>query len=586
MDHLRPIVPIRMDKMFLLAGKLPCLQLWVFQSSGRNKSSASDETASGASSGSNAYAGGEDSVAIGSDSPRAFRPTNFDLAASCPIGEGSTRSVEALCGCEGKSDAVFKFCIVFSMSRLRISKKNLTKERPPTPSYTPVRGPSAHQIAAGKGKLPSLVFIPLGQTLSQRSYLPDRPRTTLPVPPDNDDNPLLDHEIDCGTEINHIPLSKHRQKRERQWANWHDCIPTLIACYLNLLHQTKSLREPPCPVEDDCLCDGPKRPLKVVVVRFECKSLHSESKHGPYALIVLEEIVVQICECSPAAYQLIKRGCFPSAPREPTLAVDFKVLDFVSTLFVHIAPNNTAWCKTIETFLSKQGYKLTTEGSMRKRFGNALIWYNVLQDKATAFVDKILSDTRRAITDLKDGLPLDQGSDDWAPSPVDLGTPDYATPNNSPPPRLETPDCATPNNSPSPRTGSKRQLEDDGEGEEDDLLDNPFKDALPRDRPSDYLRACCPLCFGGEFPRTEKHKNDPDAIVCVDACFTQKRNRQIRDPPRKHPRSAFVSEETILAMEKYMESLRPSKARERKRQNVVEEEEEDFYEGDGKLRVP
>ncbi|KAG6849074.1 hypothetical protein H0H93_011490 [Arthromyces matolae] len=464
----------------------------------------------------------------GSDSPRAFRPTKFDLAASCSIGEGSTR--------------------------LRISKKNLTKERPPTPSYTPVRGPSSHQIAAGKGKLPSLVFIPLGQTLAQRSYLPDRPRTTLPVPPDNDDNPLLDHEINCETETNPIPLSKHRQKRERQWANWHNCIPTLIACYLNLLHRTKSLREPPFPVEDDCLCDGPKRPLKVVVVRFE----------------FLEEIVVQICECSPAAYQLIKRGCFPSAPREPTLAVDFKVLDFVSTLFIHIAPNNTAWCKTIETFLSKQGYKLTTEGSMRKRFGNALIWYNVLQDEATAFVEKILSKTRRAITDLNDGLPLDQGSDDWVPSPVDLETPDYATPTNSPP----------------PRTGSKRPLEDDAESGEDDLLNNPFKDALPRDRPSDYLRACCPLCFGGEFPQTEKHKNDPDAIVCVDACFTQKRNRQIRDPPRKHPRSAFVPEETILAMEKYMESLRPSKARGQKRQNVGESEEEDFYEGDGKLRVP
>ncbi|KAG6825378.1 hypothetical protein H0H93_000772, partial [Arthromyces matolae] len=168
---------------------------------------------------------------------------------------------------------------------------------------------------------------------------------------------------------------------------------------------------------------------------------------------------------------------------------------------------------------------------MRKQFGNALIWYNVLQDKATAFVDKILSNTRRAITDLKDGLPLDQGSDDWAPSPVDLETPDCATPNNSPPPRtgskqrledngeggsddwapspvdLEAPDCATPNNSP-PRTGSKRRLEDDddGEGGEDDLLNNPFKDALPRDRPSDYLRACCPLCFGGEFPQQRSTK--------------------------------------------------------------------------------
>ncbi|KAG6912046.1 hypothetical protein DXG01_008120, partial [Tephrocybe rancida] len=54
-------------------------------------------------------------------------------------------------------------------------------------------------------------------------------------------------------------------------------------------------------------------------------------------------------------------GCFASAPLEPTLAVDFKVLDFVSTLFLHVAPNNTGWTDTVETFLTKQGYKLAYE---------------------------------------------------------------------------------------------------------------------------------------------------------------------------------------------------------------------------------
>ncbi|KAG6823989.1 hypothetical protein H0H93_002706, partial [Arthromyces matolae] len=82
---------------------------------------------------------------------------------------------------------------------------------------------------------------------------------------------------------------------------------------------------------------------------------------GTNAASDLEEVVVQCCLCSPAPRELIKLGCFPSAPQEPTLAVDFRVLDFVSTLFLHVAPNNTAWCETIETFLSKQGYKLPSE---------------------------------------------------------------------------------------------------------------------------------------------------------------------------------------------------------------------------------
>ncbi|KAG6809910.1 hypothetical protein H0H93_015406 [Arthromyces matolae] len=139
-----------------------------------------------------------------------------------------------------------------------------------------------------------------------------------------------------------------------------------------------------------------------------------------------------------------------------------------------------------------------------------------------------------------------------------------------------------------PQTGSKRAPEDNMEEEQspESLPNNPFNDAVPRERPSDYLRASCPLCFGGEFPQTKKRRNDPDAIVCIDACFTQKRNRQARDPPLKHPRSVFVPEKDVNAMEKYIESLRPSKTHARKKQNVTGEENEDFYEADGKLRVP
>jgi hypothetical protein len=59
----------------------------------------------------------------------------------------------------------------------------------------------------------------------------------------------------------------------------------------------------------------------------------------------------------------MQRGLFPCSPLAPTLAVDLRVLEFVTRLFVHIPPNNTGWCKTVEEFLDSQGYKLTTKVS-------------------------------------------------------------------------------------------------------------------------------------------------------------------------------------------------------------------------------
>ncbi|KAJ7816294.1 hypothetical protein B0H14DRAFT_3744065 [Mycena olivaceomarginata] len=82
----------------------------------------------------------------------------------------------------------------------------------------------------------------------------------------------------------------------------------------------------------------------------------------------------------------------------------------------------------------------------------------------------------------------------------------------------------------------------------------------------------CPACFGGL-------KHDPsqavDIHVCGDACFTQKRKRcsGSRDPPRTHPRSVFLSEETANQMGAHP---RPAKQ--------ARKEEEDGYEAG--LKVP
>lgn len=52
-----------------------------------------------------------------------------------------------------------------------------------------------------------------------------------------------------------------------------------------------------------------------------------------------------------------------------------------------------------------------------------------------------------------------------------------------------------------------------------------------------------------------------DVIVCLDACFTQKRNKtkgksSDRDPPHHHPNTVFLPEAEVKAMEEYVENVR------------------------------
>ncbi|KAG6913212.1 hypothetical protein DXG01_008697 [Tephrocybe rancida] len=347
---------------------------------------------------------------------------------------------------------------------------------------------------------------------------------------------------------------------------------------------------PPVP-QQACTCGMPGRDIEVIVVHFDN----------------LEKITLTICPCSPAPQQLIRHGCFASAPLEPTLAVDFKVLDFVSTLFLHVAPNNTGWTDTVETFLAKQGYKLAAEGSLQKRFGNALVWYNVLQDATTRHIDQVLCIAHRNAIEIDDGMDISQEFEEGDPlsslcvqqsNPLPFSnkdslpeSPQDISPPQSPQTPLQSP--CTPHHHP---TVEDNDDEDNiliaglkcGRNEEDieeTEPSNPFPDPTAHVRPSDYLRAQCPLCFGGEFPRAcpehERPDDNPDTIVCIDACFTQKRNRQARDPPRTHPCTIFIPEQDSEAMEKYVDFIGSKKAPAKKRINI---EEPDHLKGS--LRVP
>ncbi|KAI6156644.1 hypothetical protein BKA82DRAFT_4325514 [Pisolithus tinctorius] len=105
--------------------------------------------------------------------------------------------------------------------------------------------------------------------------------------------------------------------------------------------------------------------------------------------------------------------------------------------------------------------------------------------------------------------------------------------------------------------------------------------------PSEYLRKRCPLCFGSRNWKNNNSSSDPDAIVCIDACFTQKRRRSQQDDPVNPTGSVFLSQEDIDTMECEVEGLRRTKASMQKRSGQSSKkncgDEDRFEQG---MRIP
>ncbi|KAG6823424.1 hypothetical protein H0H92_010270 [Tricholoma furcatifolium] len=345
--------------------------------------------------------------------------------------------------------------------RIRLKQSDLCQDLP-IPSYTPQPGPSRARAIINKGpKLPKLTFVGHGKTLHQiNTFLPRKEKP--PELPHDPENPFLEHEDlpDLGES------TRHRQKRANQWRRWQDeIIPSLIVPYMTYLYQSQSLREPVSVASYTCSC-GASRSLEVILLTFDS----------------LLKINLTICACVPTApLQLLERGFFACAPLFPSLAIELKVLDFVSELFVNIAPNCTAWCNTVEKFLARRAYRLQAEGSLRKRFSNALVWYNALKDATASFTEELLSIDREFIFNLRDGMaatPDDFYDREPFSSPLSRRNNDHATPRTA---------SAGPSR-PAARVPSS----------------NPFPEPQPRVRPSDHLRSRCPLCFGGDFLPSRK----------------------------------------------------------------------------------
>ncbi|KAL0563278.1 hypothetical protein V5O48_018796, partial [Marasmius crinis-equi] len=311
---------------------------------------------------------------------------------------------------------------------------------------------------------------------------------------------------------------------------------------MNLLRSTNNLHDKPEAKHWGCTCPSThksRRQLEITVVRFH----------------TLNKIVLDVCDCRPASVQLMQSGLFPCAPLHPTLVVDIRVLNFVNNLFVNIAPNYRAWCDSVTGFLRDQGYQMQGQDPLRRRFTNALQWFNSLWHATKQFVDGILSRCREEICQESEGHGYEN---------------DFRS---SSPPRYP------PNSSPasSRSTSPAASVEDYDEDDNDNDARKRFRSGdksppPPLKSPSDYLRSRCLLCFGGNYG-DRGERLEFDAIVCIDACFTQKHNKtkSARDPVKEHPETVFVPEMIVKEMEDHVDSTRGT--------NVTQEsEEEDGYE--------
>ncbi|KAJ7747630.1 hypothetical protein DFH07DRAFT_962422 [Mycena maculata] len=290
-----------------------------------------------------------------------------------------------------------------------------------------------------------------------------------------------------------LPLpdpEQHGRKRATQWQRWQtEVLPALLVPYAHVLHETKLLQdydtlEIP---RKSCACVG--RALKIAVVRFTS----------------IDDITLNVCPCHPTAVQLIKAGAFACAPVSPWLVVDLRVLEFTRSLFIQIAPNNTAFAFTLETVLANMGFQLDHKNSLRRRFGNSLMWYSHLRNlhKQRYETPPPEDAEERARAAARAELPPDRSSLPSLLSSTHRAPPAGRKWNRSP--TLEPPPVPV----------------------------SPFPEPVPCAQPSEYLRARCPACFSDL-----KHDGNSTSDV------------------KMHPRTRFVPEQQTAATEAYVDGVR------------------------------
>jgi Kyakuja-Dileera-Zisupton transposase len=205
-------------------------------------------------------------------------------------------------------------------------------------------------------------------------------------------------------------------------------------------------------------------------------------------------------------------GFFPSTPSRPTFAVSVNLLDFARELYLRTPPNITAWCDSLQAFLSARGFPFRSTDVIRRKFSSALKWYTFLLAHKEEAVERLVTFA----------LPSEETESDEDPDHDDASVDDSKVSNPASPVDAQT--------------TSTKSL----------------------DKPSSYLRRRCAACFGGNT----LHHPDllADVVVSVDANFTQKRRSPARGsddgPPLVHPNSVFVSKEELAEAEAFVNACR------------------------------
>ncbi|KDQ13386.1 hypothetical protein BOTBODRAFT_111622 [Botryobasidium botryosum FD-172 SS1] len=316
---------------------------------------------------------------------------------------------------------------------------------------------------------------------------------------------------------------RHQRRRISQWARWSESvIPALMEPFMGYQQLTHSGRIAPPSINRACLCN--KLHLRLTLAQWN----------------ELENITLPVCGCQPASIQLMSRGYFPCAPARPSMAFHLDLLDFISIHAHNAAPNTAAWAETLEAFWKERSYILPSDDSLRRRLGTALQWYQVLVHR----VRTLVSEVSKAPPPPASAPPLANTSS-LGDTPPEANAP---PPTSPPPPTIAPlPSASTqpsagarpPANTPPPKSGP-----------------TPGPKAL--DRPSEYLRSCCPLCFGGARPNLGD--SEADIHACLDATFGQKRRTSALDPELHHPSSRFLSAEAVREMEVRVEQARGPKS--------------------------
>ncbi|KAJ6457865.1 hypothetical protein DFH09DRAFT_1255416 [Mycena vulgaris] len=398
-------------------------------------------------------------------------------------------------------------------------------------------GPSIPHPLRRPATAEGLLFLPRNQTLVQTLVPPLGPPTAEDdAPPLSDLPELHDWELtgegnsdaeDDGDvpEVVHSPRKRytgraspdkrHRVTRASQWQLWMDTvIPDLVPVFLDAFHRTRGWRDfevlPVASQRPSCSCGSEEALLKITVVSFTS----------------ISDTTLTPCKCASAPLQLLECGLFPCAPTRPTLAVNARLLEFTMKLYVRIAPNKTAWTATLDDFLGGLGFKLA---------------------------NKTLEATRKyRPTAVADPSGTPPPSTPGSPGPPPATPTQHQVPASPQRPRRAPPHWRgrPPPSSPTPAQSKKRKRDPTPEPEP-----NPFPDPPPRTRPSEYLRGRCPACFGGLIHNVTAVS---DIKVCVDACFTQKKNKGEPDPPKSHPYTHFVPETESDLMEMYVDTDDPN----------------------------